>query len=173
MTSLRVFVHPAPAPSAFVDACFAEVQARSLLITTAGSPEDADLALAPSLRRVLARAEWSAPRLGTLVFHPSLLPLRRGPDAVRWAATSGDAVTGATWFWCDEGLDEGPICEQELVHVPAGITPRRLYEAVIAPAGVRCLSRALDALTAGFVRTVPQDAAASTYQSWAPRASRG
>lgn len=135
----------------------------------------ADLALAPLLRRKLSPAEWTAPRIGTLVFHPSLLPLHRGPDAVKWAALDRDMFTGATWFWCAEALDAGDICEQELVAIPPGATPREVYETVIVPAAGRTLTRALAQLKSGYVRRVRQDEGASTYESWHPQtlASRG
>jgi methionyl-tRNA formyltransferase len=147
----------------------AELLARSGR-SVVGSPAQADLALAPRLHRKLSAEESNAPQLGTLIFHPSLLPLRRGPDAVRWTVAGGDRVTGVTWFWCSEGLDAGDICEQELVAVPRGYSPGRLYHEVLIPAGLRSLERALDAIDLGFTRRVPQDEAAATVD---PRVSAG
>lgn len=46
------------------------------------------------------------------LYHPSLLPLHRGQDAVE-AATGGDKVTGGTVFHLDEGFDTGPIAFQD------------------------------------------------------------
>jgi methionyl-tRNA formyltransferase len=139
-------------------------------LESAWSADRADLALAPLLRRKLTRAEWTAPALGTLIFHPSLLPRYRGPDAVKWARD--DAFTGATWFWCDDGLDTGDICEQELVAIPSDALPREIYERAIVPAGIRALERALEQMQRGYVRRVPQDHAAATYQSWHPTSRR-
>ncbi|MBM3957171.1 MAG: methionyl-tRNA formyltransferase, partial [Gemmatimonadetes bacterium] len=34
-----------------------------------------------------------APRLGTIQYHPSLLPLHRGPSSINWAIISGDTRT--------------------------------------------------------------------------------
>lgn len=122
------------------------------------------LAIAPSLQRKLPKVEYEAPELGTLIFHPSMLPLERGPDAVRWAIADRAAHTGVTWFWCGEGYDDGPICEQEMVAIPSGSTAGRLYKDVLIPAGLRSLERALVSIAAGVVRRVEQDKAAATYR---------
>jgi len=49
----------------------------------------ADLAIAPLLTTFLATEEILMPRMGTLVFHPSLLPRHRGGDAIKWAFKLG------------------------------------------------------------------------------------
>jgi len=129
-----------------------------------GRLEAADVAIAPLLRRRLSAAELYAPRLGTLIFHPSLLPRRRGPDAVRWTIADGDEFTGVTWFWANEEYDAGDVCEQELVGVPPNATPLALYRQILIPAGIRCLRRALTCIGSGVVRKTPQDESAATYQ---------
>jgi methionyl-tRNA formyltransferase len=166
VTQLSVYVHPAdgggPLHGAVCDAI------RGGCHTITADPIGAHVAIAPLLRRVLAPAEYAAPVHGTLIFHPSLLPRRRGPDAVRWAVADGDPYTGVTWFWCADGLDAGDVCEQDLVAVPAGWTAGRLYRERLVPAGVRALVRALAAIAAGVPRRVAQDETAATYQSWHP-----
>jgi methionyl-tRNA formyltransferase len=135
----------------------------------AAIPSESDVALGPHLRRRLSPDEIAAPPMGTLIFHPSILPFRRGPDSVRWAVRSGDRVSGVTWFWADKGLDTGDICEQEPVVVPPGITPRDLYHCRMVPAGLRALERALSGILAGRPRRVPQEHAIATYEGWFPR----
>lgn len=129
----------------------------------AASPAAATLAVAPLLRRKLAREEWAAPELGTLVFHPSALPYRRGRDAVRHAVLSGERVSGVTWFWCDDGLDTGPICEQRPVVLAPGESPGRAYFTRFVPAGLEALGAAARQIAAGVVRRVPQEEALATY----------
>ena len=128
--------------------------------------KDALFAVAPLLTKKLSREEWSAPALGTLIFHPSLLPFRRGPDAIRWAVNSGDALSGVTWFWADEGLDTGPVCEQELVRLVPGESPGRAYHTRYIPAGLRALERAVAGIRAGTIRRVPQHEAAASYETF-------
>ena len=157
-----VFLHDAGDP--FSAACRAAVATADL--PEAESPALADVALAPLLTRILKPAELALPRLGTLVFHPSLLPRHRGPDALRWAVNRGEEFTGVTWFWADAGLDTGDICEQEVIPIPAGWKPREVYEKLAVPAGLRCLRRALAAIVAGVPRRVPQDHTAATYETF-------
>ena len=107
-----------------------------------------------------------APLQGTLIFHPSILPYHRGPDAIRWAVLSGERVSGVTWFWCDDGLDTGPICEQEPVLLMPGESPGRAYHTRFVPAGVRAFKRAVDGCLNGYPRRVKQEAGLGTYESF-------
>jgi methionyl-tRNA formyltransferase len=132
------------------------------------SPQGATFAIAPRLMRKLTEAEWSEPELGTLIFHPSILPCHRGPDAIRWAIAEGDRVSGVTWFWCNDGLDTGPICEQEPVVLRSGESPGRAYHTRFVPAGIRALGRAVAGIAADAVRRVPQDPDLATYESFWP-----
>lgn len=145
----------------FNDAC------RMLLLTLGmervDAPGDADVSIAPLLNVRLAPEVYSAPRLGTLVFHPSALPFRRGPDAVRNAVLAGDRVSAATWFWCAEGWDMGDVCEQEVVVLAPGESAGRAYHGRFVPAGLRALERAALGILAGNPRRVPQDSALATY----------
>ena len=52
------------------------------------------------------------PRLGTIQYHPSLLPKYRGPSSINWPIIRGDTRTGLTIFRPNEGLDEGPVVLQ-------------------------------------------------------------
>lgn len=129
-----------------------------------GVPSDADFALAPLLRRKLGVHEYGAPRLGTLIFHPSALPYRRGPDAIRRAVDAGERVSAATWFWCAEGWDAGAICEQEVVVLCPGESAGRAYYTRFIPAGLRALERAVAGIQAGKPRQVLQDETLASYE---------
>lgn len=144
-----------------VDRCVEELTRLDCRIVW--TPAESDLAIAPLLRRIVSDGELAKPRLGTLIFHPSLLPRHRGRDAIRWAYHEGEAYTGATWFWADSGLDTGDICEQEVV-VIGDKRPRDFYEQDIIPACVRLLRYAVLDLKAGIVRRRPQNETAATYE---------
>lgn len=126
-------------------------------------PHRATVALAPLLMRILPVHEYAAPRLGTLIFHPSALPYRRGPDAVRNAVFAGDRVSAATWFWASTGADEGPICESQPVVLKPGESAGRAYHTRFVPAGLRALDLALRGIIVGSPRSVPQDHDMATY----------
>jgi methionyl-tRNA formyltransferase len=57
------------------------------------------------------------PTLGSIQYHPSLLPKHRGGSAINWAIINGETRTGLTIFWPDHGIDTGPILLQKEVEV--------------------------------------------------------
>ncbi|HET9555020.1 MAG TPA: formyltransferase family protein [Anaeromyxobacteraceae bacterium] len=167
-------VHPVSerasrAAHAFAEAC--RDAARRHGFELAAAPGSSLVALGPCLRRKLAPAEWSAPRVGTLIFHPSALPLHRGPDAIRWTLAARERVSASSWFWCDDGLDTGPVCEQELVVLDPADDARAAYERRFIPAALRALDRALRGIADGAPRRVPQEDRLATYESFLPRGS--
>lgn len=133
--------------------------------------EAADVAVAPLLTRKLPPERLSAPALGTLIFHPSLLPRHRGPDAIRWAFRLNETYSGATWFWADEELDAGDICESEVLAINEGERPREFYERAVLPSATRTLGFIVGDLSRGIVRRRPQDADSATYEPAIPRSS--
>jgi formyltetrahydrofolate dehydrogenase len=112
--------------------------------------------IAPLLTRKIPVEELNAPLLGTLVFHPSPLPYGRGASAIRWAYRRNEPVTAATWFWANERLDAGDICEQEIVKIDYKKRPRDFYLEDILPAMCRTLERCLNGLENGIKRQVKQ-----------------
>lgn len=132
------------------------------------APQGATFAIAPRLTRKLPQADWAAPELGTLIFHPSILPYHRGPDAIRWTVHLGERVSGVTWFWCDDGLDTGSICEQEAVLLKTFESAGRAYHTRFLPAGIRALQRAVAGIVLGEVRRLAQDHELATYESLFP-----
>lgn len=119
----------------------------------------ADLIIAPLLRTKIGAHDIAQTRYGALVFHPSLLPRHRGPDAIKAAFRAGERVTGATWFWANSEWDAGDICEQEALEILPGERPREFYERAVIPSALKLLSYALCDLSAGHVRRRPQAAA--------------
>lgn len=140
-----------------------EQLALSLGFELRNSAVDATVSIAPLLTRRLSREEYCAPALGTLVFHPSALPYRRGPDAIRHAVAADERVSAATWFWCAEGWDTGDVCESEPVVLMPGESPGRAYHTRFVPAALVALERALAGIAAGRPRRVPQDEQLATY----------
>lgn len=134
----------------------------------ADEPQAADVGIAPLLTRKLTEEERNAPRLGTLIYHPSLLPRHRGRDAIKWAYRLCEAYTGATWFWADGGYDTGDICEMEVLAVEHNERPRDFYKRAVVPAGIRMLGFILDDLAAGHIRRRPQIEEHSSYESPIP-----
>ena len=67
------------------------------------------------------------PQLGTIQYHPSLLPLHRGPSSINWPIIFGETETGLTIFWPDEGLDTGPVLMQKQVDIEPNATLGSVY----------------------------------------------
>lgn len=69
----------------------------------------ADLAVVVAYGRILRRDVLDSTRLGFMNVHFSLLPKYRGAAPVQWALVRGEAKTGVSLFWLDEGMDTGPV----------------------------------------------------------------
>jgi methionyl-tRNA formyltransferase len=128
------------------------------------SEGDAPLFVLANVRRIVKPAEFRKPELGTICFHPSLLPRHRGPDSVYWTVKMGDAETGVTWFWVNEKVDAGPIAIQRAIPVPPDVRPRELYERYLVPLGVEAFESLLRELEAGIVPRIEQDERFATYE---------
>ena len=107
-----------------------------------------------------------APKLGTIQYHPSLLPLHRGPSSINWPIAMGRTRTGLTIFWPDEGLDEGPILLQKEVEIGPDETLGDVYFKKLFPIGVDAMLEAVDLVRAGKAPKIPQDHSKATYESW-------
>lgn len=68
--------------------------------------------------RMLPKAVWGLPGMGTFNLHASLLPDYRGAAPINWAIMNGEKETGATTFFIDDKIDTGEI----LLQVPCQIT---------------------------------------------------
>jgi len=63
-------------------------------------------------------------RFGSLVnFHPSLLPLYRGPVPSHWCIENGEAASGFSLHRLTERIDAGEVMWQEIVPIESGDTP--------------------------------------------------
>ncbi|MDP7470678.1 MAG: formyltransferase family protein, partial [Dehalococcoidia bacterium] len=74
---------------------------------------NADLGVLAFVTDIVPGNVLRCPRLGSIQYHPSLLPRHRGASAMHWAVIDGDVRTGLTVFWADEGIDTGNILLQK------------------------------------------------------------
>ncbi len=100
-------------------------------------------------------------RIETLVVHPSLLPRWRGAAPVQRALMAGETELGVATLHMTPGVDEGPIGDLRLVHVPREADAGQAYEALAQPAA-EGLMAVLDGLAHGGVEWRPQEGE-STY----------
>lgn len=127
---------------------------------------ESDLCVMAYVTLLVPRPVLDTPRLGTIQYHPSLLPLHRGPSSINWARIQGDAKTGLTIFWPDAGLDEGPILLQKEVEIAEDDTVGSLYFGKLFPMGVDAVAEAVELVRAGTAPRIEQDHGRATYESW-------
>jgi methionyl-tRNA formyltransferase len=106
------------------------------------------------------------PQHGMIQFHPSLLPLHRGPASIPWAIIRGRSETGLSIFRPTPGLDEGPVILQKRCAIGPDDTAGSLYFDKIFPLGVEALVQAADLVVAGRATEWTQDEKAATYEGW-------
>jgi methionyl-tRNA formyltransferase len=125
----------------------------------------AELNVMPYTTVILPPEIVDAPPLGSLCFHPSLLPRFRGGAAIPWQIILGECDTGVTVFVPDAGVDTGPIVVQKRgVAIDATDTAASLYFDKLYPLGLEAIAEAVAAVDAGRARTAPQDDAQATFQ---------
>ncbi len=108
----------------------------------------------------------SIPTHGSICFHPSLLPLHRGPSSINWPIIWGESRTGYTWFYPDDGLDEGDILLQWECDIGPDETLGDVYFKKIFPAAVESVTEVCDLFRKGNPPRRPQDESKATYESW-------
>jgi len=106
------------------------------------------------------------PRLGTIQYHPSLLPKYRGPSAINWAIAQGESETGLTIFRPSDGLDEGAVILQKTVRIGPDDTLGQVYFDHLFPMGVQALMEAADLVKAGKHQEHIQDESHANYEGW-------
>ena len=125
-----------------------------------------DLCLMAYVTDIVPTEIIDAPLHGTIQYHPSLLPLHRGPSSINWAVIHGDTETGLSIFWPDEGLDTGPILLQKRVGIGPDDTVGSLYFNHLFPMGVDAILESVDFVNRSEAPRIVQDDSAATYEGW-------
>ncbi|MBI11098.1 MAG: methionyl-tRNA formyltransferase [Rhodospirillaceae bacterium] len=106
------------------------------------------------------------PNKGTIQYHPSLLPLHRGPSSINWPIIMGSKKTGLSIFWPDNGLDTGPILMQKETEISDTDTLGSVYFDRLFPMGVEAMIESVDLVRDGKAPKIKQDETKATYESW-------
>jgi len=126
----------------------------------------ADLCLMAFVTVFVPQEARETPKHGSICFHPSLLPLHRGPSSINWPIIGGAAKTGLSLFYPDDGLDEGDILLQREVEIGPDDTLGTIYFKKIFPLGVAAMLEAVDLFREGRAERTPQDHSKASYESW-------
>jgi methionyl-tRNA formyltransferase len=123
-----------------------------------------DLVLLAFVTDIIPEKLLGVPSLGTICYHPSLLPRHRGASAINWAIIQGETRTGLTIFWVGKGIDTGPILLQKEVEIGPEDTAGSLYFNTLFPLGVDAMAEAVELIKRGKAPRIPQDESKATYE---------
>jgi methionyl-tRNA formyltransferase len=122
-----------------------------------------DLAVLAFVTDIVPGKVLAVPKLGSICYHPSILPKYRGASAINWAVINGETRSGLTIFWVDEGIDTGDILLQKEVDIGPEETTGEVYFNKLYPLGVQAVLEAVDLIAQGQAPRLPQDHSQATY----------
>ncbi|MGB3144482.1 MAG: methionyl-tRNA formyltransferase [Maribacter sp.] len=105
--------------------------------------------------RMLPKAVWSMPKLGTFNLHASLLPQYRGAAPINWAIINGEEKTGVTTFFIDEKIDTGAIILQDETAIEKTDNVEDLHDRLME-LGASLVIKTVRRIEAGNLKTTPQ-----------------
>ena len=123
-----------------------------------------DLNVMAFVSSILPDSILNYPKMGTIQYHPSLLPKHRGGSAINWAIIKGETKTGITIFWPDKGIDTGPILLQKEAEISPDDTVGSLYFNRLFPLGIEAIVESIDLIKIGTAPRIPQDESQATYE---------
>lgn len=121
-----------------------------------------DLMMTVNWRYMIPPSIYRRARLGTFVFHDSLLPAYRGFSPTVWAMVNGEDHTGVTLFEIAEEVDMGPIVDQNLIPIGPEDTIAEVTERVTG-SYLSLLEKNLPGLLSGTAGRTPQDHSKATF----------
>ncbi|XP_040262754.1 cytosolic 10-formyltetrahydrofolate dehydrogenase isoform X1 [Bufo bufo] len=124
---------------------------------------EAELNVLPFCSQFIPMEVIDAPKYGSVIYHPSILPRHRGASAINWTLMQGDKKGGFTIFWADDGLDTGDIVLQKECDVLPDDTVNSLYNRFLFPEGVKGMVEAVQLIAQGSAPRIPQPSEGATY----------
>ncbi len=112
--------------------------------------------------QIASREVISAPKMGCIGIHPSLLPEGRGRAAIPWAIIKDLKKTGVSMFKLDETVDTGEIFGQKIVPIRLGETATTLYKKINSAHGW-LIGNIFPKLISDTAKTIKQDESKATY----------
>jgi len=123
-----------------------------------------DLVILAFVTDIITETLLDIPPLGTICYHPSLLPRHRGASGINWAVIQGDTRTGLTILWVDKGIDTGPILLKKEIDIGPEDTTGSLYFNSLFPLGIEAIAEAVDLIKSGKAPIIPQDDSLASYE---------
>ena len=133
-------------------------------LTAETMPAGVDLIVAAHSHDFIGEKTRLMATYGGIGYHPSLLPLHRGRDAVEWAIRMGDRVTGGSVYRLSNRMDGGAVLAQRHVFIRPGDDARTLWRRDLAPLGVELLTAVVAAAATGYPVGEEQDEGLATWE---------
>lgn len=105
--------------------------------------------------RMLPKAVWNLPKLGTFNLHASLLPQYRGAAPINWAIINNEPKTGVSTFFLDEKIDTGAMILQKEVNIGTEETVGELHDKLMN-LGAHLVVETLTLIEKGNITPTPQ-----------------
>lgn len=122
---------------------------------------EADVFVVAAFGQILSKEILDMPRYGCINIHASLLPKYRGASPIAWSILNGDEKTGVTIMQMNEGMDTGDILLQRAIPIEKKETTEGLFDKLMV-LGADMITEALDKLSKGELKAVPQDESLAT-----------
>jgi len=126
------------------------------------SSYNADVMVVVAYGLLLPEVILSAPRLGCINVHGSILPKWRGAAPIQRSLEAGDSETGVTLMQMDKGLDTGDMILTARCAITSMDTSASLYEK-LAELGPDALLKTLTLMASGSYPRIVQNNDDSTY----------
>lgn len=114
--------------------------------------------------RMLPKAVWNMPPMGTFNLHGSLLPQYRGAAPINWAIINGETQSGVTTFLLKHEIDTGAVLLQERVEILPEDNVGSLYEKLMHT-GAQLVVKTLEQLTLGSYELKDQEELAKQHET--------
>ena len=124
--------------------------------------ETIDLMFLVNWRYLIQSNIYKRPRLGTYVFHDSLLPKYRGFSPTVWAIINDEDHTGITLFQIADDVDSGDIVSQKKIPIGKSDTINLVIEKV-TQGYLDILESNIESLVFGSVSKISQNHSQATF----------
>lgn len=122
---------------------------------------DIDLIISAAFPQIFSKALISIPSLGSVNFHPSLLPKYRGAHPHFWAIAKGESESGISAHFMTERLDDGDIIAQIPFSI-ADLSYHQLYDKMVSETP-RLVTKVETFFFERSATALPQDSTQATY----------
>jgi len=121
-----------------------------------------DLVVMCGWRQIVDRKLLGIPKIGFIGFHPTLLPIGRGPAPIINSILHDFRESGVTMFYISADLDSGDIIAQEKFNIKKTDHAIEVYKKVIK-AGKQLIRKYLPRVLVGTAPRIPQDESKVIY----------